>query len=106
MQKLLFLAAMMFSMGVSASMAIAAGGYNDVPSSDYQYQQCITYANNNYTGGNEASPVPGQTKAAAFCECMWNETPDDFRGDLGKFADTTKGQETNRTCEKHSNWGN
>ncbi|MBF0428190.1 MAG: hypothetical protein HQL94_04650, partial [Magnetococcales bacterium] len=76
----------------SASMANAAGDYNDVPSSDPQFQQCISYANKNYTGGNEASPIPGQTKVAAFCECMWNETSDNFRGNLAKFAETERGQ--------------
>ena len=86
-------------------MAIAAGGYNDVPSDDPQYQQCLSYANKNYEGGNAPSPVAGQTKVAAFCECMWNETPDSFRGSLAKFSESDKGRKVNKTCEKHSNWG-
>lgn len=89
----------------AAPMAMAAGDYNDVPSSDPQYKQCIAYANKNYDGGNVASPIPGQTKVAAFCECMWNETSDDFKGNLAKFAETAKGKQINQTCEKYSNWG-
>ncbi|MBF0424779.1 MAG: hypothetical protein HQL66_03045 [Magnetococcales bacterium] len=85
-------------------MAFAAGSYNDVPSSDPQFQQCIAYANANYQGGSAASPIPGQTKAAAFCECMWNETSDDFRGNLAKFSETEKGKRINKICEKYSNW--
>ncbi|MEO5345379.1 MAG: hypothetical protein H7834_03245 [Magnetococcus sp. YQC-9] len=87
------------------SAAYAAGEYNDVPSSDPQFQSCIAYANKNYTGGNEASPIPGQTKVAAYCECMWNETSDDFRGNLAKFAETPQGRNINAVCEKYSNWG-
>ena len=48
----------------------------------------------------------GQTKAQAFCRCVWNETPEDFRGDLAKFAESAKGKSINATCEKHSDWGN
>ena len=35
---------------------------------------------------------------------MWNETPEDFKGNLVKFAETRKGKETNKLCEKHSDW--
>ena len=89
----------------TASMASAADTYNPVPSSDAaMLQQCITYATNKYTGGDAASPIPGQNKSMAFCTCMWNETPDDFKGNLAKFADTDKGAATNKTCEKYSDW--
>lgn len=89
---------------LSANVAMAAGGYNDVPKNDAQFRQCVNYANKRYEGGNEPSPVPGQSKVVAFCECMWNETPDDFRGNLAKFAESEKGKKINKTCEKHSNW--
>ena len=104
MKKYLFPIVSTLLLGIT-SAAFAAGGYNDVPSSDPQFQSCIAYANNNYSGGNEASPVPGQTKVAAYCECMWNETSDDFRGNLVKFAETEQGKNTNAICEKYSNWG-
>ena len=78
--------------------------YNPVPSGDPQYAQCLAYTLDKYTEGGAASRVAGQTKAQAFCTCMWNETPDDFKGDLGKFADTTKGAATNKVCERHSGW--
>lgn len=84
--------------------AFARGGYNDVPPGDAQYKQCIRYANSNYDGGDARSPIPGQNKAEAYCECMWNETPDNFRGNLVKFAETDRGAKTNRICEKHSGW--
>jgi hypothetical protein len=35
---------------------------------------------------------------------MWNETPDDFKGNLVAFSETAKGAATNKTCEKYSNW--
>ena len=85
-------------------IVFAAGSYNDVPSSDPQYKQCIAYANNRYEGGNEASPVPGQTKVAAYCECLWNETPDNFRGNLAKFAETDRGARVDRICSRYSKW--
>ena len=103
MNKSLLAAASIFLIG-TAPMAIAAGDYNDVSRSDPQYKSCIAYANKNYEGGNAASPIPGQTKVAAYCECMWNETSDDFKGNLAKFAETPQGKSINKTCEKYSNW--
>lgn len=90
----------------AATVALAADDYNKVPAGDPQYTACIAYSNKNYEGGNESSPVKGQNKAQAFCTCMWNETPDDFKGSLAKFAETAKGKSTNKICEKHSDWGN
>jgi hypothetical protein len=82
-----------------------ADTYNPVPASDgAMLQQCIAYANGKYTGGEAASPIAGQSKAVAFCTCMWNETPDDFKGNLAKFADTAAGAATNKTCEKYADW--
>ncbi len=89
----------------SAGLVYAKGDYNDVPSGDKQYKDCIAYSKKNYDGGDEKSPIKGQTKAEAFCECMWNETSDDFRGNLAKFSETEKGKKVNKTCEKYSNWG-
>lgn len=86
------------------NVSFARGDYNDVPAGDAQYKQCISYANKNYEGGDEKSPIKGQSKVQAFCECMWNETPDDFRGNLAKFAESEKGKKTNKICEKYSNW--
>ena len=88
----------------AVKMAAAAGGYNNVPPNDSQFRGCISYANKNYEGGNAPSPVAGQTKVVAYCECMWNETPDSFRGNLVKFAESDKGKKVNRICEKHSGW--
>ena len=76
--------------------------YNTAPAA--ALAACKSYANSKYQGGDEASPVAGQTKATAFCTCMWNETPDNFKGNLAAFADTAAGASTNKMCEKHSNW--
>ena len=103
MNKSMLTAAAVFLIS-AAPMAIAAGDYNDVPSSDPQYKSCISYANKNYEGGNAASPIPGQTKVAAYCECMWNETDEDFKGNLVKFAESPQGKRINKICEKYSNW--
>ena len=93
---------MLFS---GATLAFAADTYNAVPASDAaQFAQCVTYANNKYTGGDAASPIAGQSKVQAFCTCVWNETPDDFKGNLAKFADTEAGAKVNGMCEKYSNW--
>ncbi len=80
--------------------------YNPVPagSDQAQYKRCIVSANKNYEGGNERSPVAGQTKAQAFCTCMWNETPDDFEGGLLRFSESPKGKKINKVCEKHADW--
>lgn len=96
---------MTLTMGLLFSGAtFAAGGYNDVPKDDPQYKQCIAYSNKHYEGGNEPSPIRGQTKAQAFCECMWNETTEDFLGNLAKFAETPNGRRINKICEGHSDW--
>lgn len=105
MNRLLSLIAASFLVCVATSAA-AADDYNAVPAGNKQFSTCITYSNQNYEGGNEKSPVKGQTKAQAFCTCMWNETPEDFKGSLAKFAETGKGKEINKICEKHSDWGN
>ena len=90
----------------SAGAAFAADEYNDVPAGDTQYAACMKYSMNKYEGGEISSPIHGQTKAQAWCTCMWNETPDNFRGDLAKFSETDKGAKMNAVCEKYSNWGN
>lgn len=90
----------------AATSALATDDYNAPPAGDKQYASCIVYSNRNYEGGTAASPVKGQTKAQAFCTCMWNETPEDFKGSLARFAETPKGRSTSKICEKHSDWGN
>ena len=54
--------------------------YNTVPAGDAQYKQCLVRVNKLYEGGDEKSPIAGQNKAQAYCTCLWNETPDDFKG--------------------------
>lgn len=98
-----FLSAAILGAGTAA---FAVEDYNAPPAGDKQYASCIVYSNNNYEGGTQKSPVKGQSKAQAFCTCMWNETPEDFKGGLAKFAETRKGKEINQICEKHSDWGN
>lgn len=90
---------------VSAGAASAADEYNKVPAGDGQYRQCLTFAAKLYEGGGDKSPIKGQSKAQAWCTCMWNETPDDFKGNLATFSETKKGKSTNATCEKYSDWG-
>lgn len=80
-----------------------ATDYNH-PGDDKLYTQCLREASRLYEGGNEPSPVRGQNKLQAWCTCMWNETPDDFKGSLVRFSETAKGKSINKTCEKHSNW--
>lgn len=103
MKKLLW--ACTLCLGLSAP-AFAVTEYNDVPTGDAQYKQCITYAAKlGWEGGNEKSPIQGQTKVQAFCTCMWNETPDDFRGNLAKLADSPSGKRINKICEGYADWG-
>lgn len=89
----------------ASTAALAADEYNKVPAGDAQYRQCLSYAAKLYEGGNEKSPIAGQSKAQAWCTCMWNETPDDFKGNLVTFSETSKGKATNKTCEKYADWG-
>ena len=96
-----FIAASIFLLGASGA---AFAQYNAAPADDAQFQQCKSISATRYTGGSAASPIGGQTKLEAFCTCMWNETPDDFRGNLVAFSETAKGAATNKTCEKYSNW--
>ena len=88
----------------TSSVSFAAGEYNAVPAGDAQYSACLSYSNSKYEGGNEPSLIAGQNKAQAWCTCMWNETPDDFKGSLAKFAETSKGAEMNKLCERYSGW--
>lgn len=89
----------------AAQSALAAGDYPDVPAGDAQYKNCKIYSMNKWSGGGDLSPVPGQSKAEAFCTCLWNETPDDFRGGLATYSQTERGARINAICEKYSNWG-
>jgi hypothetical protein len=89
---------------LGAPRARAAEEYNTVPAGDSQYAECLKYSKTQYEGGESASPIKGQSKAEAWCTCMWNETPDDFKGNLAKFSETGKGKSTNKTCEKYANW--
>ena len=90
--------------GLFVSMPSFADDYTAVPAGDAQFAQCIVYSAKVYEGGTNASPIAGQNKQTAWCTCMWNETPDDFKGDLAKFSETAKGAATNKICEKHANW--
>ena len=88
----------------TAGTALAAGGYNDAPWGDPQVVRCMSKAMSSYSGGTDPSKVAGQTKAQAWCECMWNETPEDFEGDLVRFSESSKGASINKKCERHSGW--
>jgi len=88
-----------------STAAYAGDTYNTVPAGDRQYAQCLAYSAKQYEGGDEASPIKGQTKAQAWCTCMWNETPDNFRGNLAKFSETARGASMNKKCEKYADWG-
>ncbi|MBI4741270.1 MAG: hypothetical protein HY777_06945 [Betaproteobacteria bacterium] len=103
MKNLLPIAAMLL-LGLGGK-AFAVDEYNTVPAGDPQYKQCIAYAAKlGWEGGNEKSPIKGQTKVQAFCTCMWNETPDDFKGNLAILAETPRGKKINKICEKYADW--
>lgn len=104
MKTIVMAAVAAFALTVAAG-AHAAGGYND-PQGDPQYAACVAKALKDYEGGGQQSKVAGQSNAEAWCTCMWNETPDDFSGDLVSFAESAQGKATNKLCEKHSGWGN
>ena len=91
---------------VSASglTAMAATEYNRVPAGDPQYRQCLSWASKRYDGGDEPSPIRGQTKVQAWCTCLWNETPEDFSGNLVRFSETERGKRVNKICEAYSDW--
>ncbi|MBF0560451.1 MAG: hypothetical protein HQL37_00270 [Alphaproteobacteria bacterium] len=88
----------------ASNAAFAGSQYNDVPNGDEQYKNCKIYAMKKWEGGGDSSPIPGQSKAEAFCTCMWNETPENFSGGLAKFSESEKGAAMNKTCEDYSNW--
>lgn len=96
--------------GLLAALSLASVGsalafeYNRVPAGDGQYRECLVYSKRLYEGGDERSPIAGQTKAQAWCTCLWNETPDDFKGNLVTFSESAKGKRVNKLCEKYANW--
>lgn len=87
-----------------AQSALAGGEYNEVPAGDAQYKSCKIYAMKKYEGGGERSPIAGQSKAEAFCTCLWNEAPGDFNGGLAKLSESPRGAKLNKICEKYSDW--
>lgn len=89
-----------------ASASASAYDYNLPPPGDKQVATCVRFFNKYYEGGTAASPVKGESKAQAFCICMWNETPEDFKGSLATFAESAKGKTVNAICEKHADWVN
>jgi hypothetical protein len=96
------LAALLISSATTGAMAVE--DYNTPPAGDAQYATCVQLSNAWYTGGHHKSPVRGQTKAQAYCICLWNETPEDFTGDLARFAETTKGKRAKAMCETYADW--
>jgi hypothetical protein len=88
----------------TTGLSFAATEYNTVPAGDPQYRQCLAYAAKLYEGGKEKSPIKGQTKEQAWCTCLWNETPDEFNGNLVKFSESAKGKRVNKMCEAYSDW--
>ncbi|MBF0108186.1 MAG: hypothetical protein HQL76_03290 [Magnetococcales bacterium] len=88
---------------MQSGAAFAYTDYN-TPTDDGQFKNCVAYSTNKWTGGDEPSPVPGQSKATAFCTCLWNETPDNFRGGLAKFSESEAGAQLSNLCSKHANW--
>ena len=106
MKKQMFSLAAAVALLCASTASFAADEYNKVPASDMpQYNQCLSYVNKKYEGGTEKSPIAGQNKSQAFCTCMWNETADDFKGNLASFSETPKGKKANDICEKYSDWG-
>ena len=87
-----------------AGFASAQQAYNKVPAGDGQYLSCLAYAGKLYEGGKDASPIKGQNKEQAWCSCLWNETPDQFSGDLVLFSESAAGKRVNKICEAYSNW--
>ena len=102
--KRLFTALVSAAFFAAAGSAMAQEEYNTVPTGDAQYRQCLTRVNDLYTGGSEKSPIRGQNKAQAYCTCLWNETPEDFKGNLSKFADSERGKKLDKVCTKYSAW--
>jgi outer membrane biogenesis lipoprotein LolB len=101
----------LFAFSFSAVAAVGGSGfaaetYNSVSTDDPQFKQCKVISMSQYNGGGESSPIAEQSKAEAYCTCMWNETPENFKGNLIKFGETEKGIATDKVCEKYSNWGN
>lgn len=88
----------------TSALALAQSEYNPVPSGDVQYRQCLVRVNKLYDGGDARSPIEGQNKAQAYCTCLWNEMPEDFKGDISEFANSPAGQSLDRICVKYSNW--
>jgi len=88
----------------AALPALAQEEYNTVPAGDAQFKQCLVRVNDLYTGGDGKSPIKGQNKAQAYCTCLWNETPEDFKGNLSKFADSERGKKLDKMCTKYSAW--
>lgn len=99
------LSAMAAALSLSTGVAFAADEYNTVPAGDAQYRQCLSYASKLYEGGKEKSPITGQNKEQAWCTCLWNETPDNFKGNLVAFSESAAGKRINKTCEKYADWG-
>ena len=106
MKKLIALGSLSLALLAASTGVLASEEYNKVPAGDRQYAQCLSYVNRIYTGGTDKSPIPRQNKSQAWCTCMWNETPDNFRGNLAVFGESKKGKETNAICEKYADWGN
>ena len=86
------------------SASASAQEYNTVPAGDAQYKECLVRVTKIYDDGNAKSPIRGQNKSQAYCTCLWNETPDDFRGNLSKFADSDRGKRIDKICTKYSDW--
>ncbi len=88
-----------------SNFAVAAGSYPDVPADDEQLRGCYSYALDNWEDGHyDRSPILGQSKIQAFCECLWHEAPEKFKNHWYKFSWIPKGMVANEFCQDYSNW--
>ena len=63
----------------------------------------MTYVSENYDGGEEPSPFKGQSKAQAWCACLFQKVPD-FADDLAHYLKTRNGKNVDDACNTYADW--
>lgn len=90
----------------ASSFAFAGDEYK-LAIGDAQFENCITkYKKKFPEGGDDKAPglSGGQTKAQAWCACVWHESGDNFTGDLYDWAENKASNSLYKSCENYSGW--
>ncbi len=71
---------------------------------DQRPAACVKYASDAYEGGDDPSPIEGQSKAEAWCACVLEKAPN-LTASIASFLETERGKRVDAACDTYADWG-